>query len=168
MWRSLTILTLAGLLIVQVVVKRTAPGTGVSPDLDGPPARLLTGDTLDRLGGGAIGKTVSSTCVVVYLANPLCPGCRALAASADSIGNHEEVWIMEGGKVEVDRFIDDFGIPSEQLRRLSDFPATPNLSSLGVYATPTSAILLPDRTLARVRVSTARRHASEVDECRMR
>lgn len=158
--KSIVMFVLCGLLLTQVVLSLNDGERSEEA-----PYRLLTGDRLPGPLVAGLGDLAGGECAVVYFANPGCPGCRALAAQemADSLA---ALWVFEGDPTEVVQFAEAHAIPPGRYLVLADVPGLDRdlLSQIGVFATPTTAVVLKDGSLWSVRVTTVPRSVASAEQ----
>jgi hypothetical protein len=116
------------------------------------PVRLLSGDRLEDVGSGSLEAAISDRCLPVYFGSPTCTACALLAKNWLETSPPPGTWIMQGSSDEVRRWAAEYRIPWDRVVVLGEVEKNLNLVQLGVFATPTSAVLDWQGRLQHVRV----------------
>ena len=128
------------------------------------PSRLLSGDDLAAVGSGWLTPRLAGRCVPVYFASPTCAACAVLASRwRDVVPTPRGIWVVQGHPEVARQFQEMYGIPSEQFVATElDGREGRTLVQLGVFATPTTAILDAQGRFQHVRVRPELVDSSEI------
>ena len=131
-------LVLVGLLATQLVI-RWDPST--PDDIEGPEI-LRSGLHLSEVAGGVLKGLMVTGCSPVYFVDPLCPGCSVLAETWKTAGRPPGTWVISREADVATAFATKHGISSADVVFLADIGGiAPHLRELGVFASPTTAVL---------------------------
>jgi len=131
-------IALGGLIVVQVGQRCKDP-----PPLEADgPLVLRSGTPASEVAGGVLKGVSGGGCTPVYFLDPLCPACSLLAERWKREARPTGVWVISRDKETAAAFVEERGFPRTDVVFLADVEGiVPDLTSLGVPAAPTSAVL---------------------------